>query len=102
MPFTIIGSFAVAASTDIYSLLFWRFVQTFGCSGGYALGAATIGDIYRVEERGTAMGTFLGVSLLAIMVCRGRYQRLSPRPHYLDSPLHHPSEVSRHPIVHCF
>lgn len=64
MPFAIFGSFAVAASTDINSLLFWRFVQTFGCSGGFALGAATIGDIYKVEERGAAMGTFYGVSLL--------------------------------------
>lgn len=62
MPFTILGSFAIAASTDINSLLFWRSVQTFGCSGAHALGAAVIGDIFRVEERGTAMGTFFGVS----------------------------------------
>ena len=71
MPFTILGSFAVATSTGLKSLLFWRFVQTFGCSGGYVLGAATIGDIYKLEERGSAMGTFLGVSLPAIVVCRG-------------------------------
>ena len=70
MPFTILGSLAVAASPDLNSMLFWRFVQTFGCSGSYALGAATIGDIYIVEERGTAMGTFFGVSLRALMVCR--------------------------------
>ena len=69
-PFTVLGSFAVAASPDINSLLFWRFVQTFGCSGSFALGAATIGDIYRLEERGTAMGTFFGVSLSSIMVSR--------------------------------
>lgn len=67
MPFTIFASFAVALSTDLYSLLFWRFVQTFGCSGSFALGAATIGDIYKVEERGSAMGTFLGVSFLVIV-----------------------------------
>lgn len=70
MPFTILGSFAIAASTDLESLLFWRFVQTFGCSGGSALGAAAIGDIYKVEERGSAMGTFYGVSQPTIMVCR--------------------------------
>ncbi|KAH0830188.1 major facilitator superfamily domain-containing protein [Lanmaoa asiatica] len=69
VPFTILGSFAVAASTDLTSLLFWRFVQMFGCSGSYALGAATIGDVYKVEERGTAMGTFLGVRPSAIMLC---------------------------------
>jgi MFS family permease len=56
-----IGSFAVASSSDLSSLLFWRFVQTFGCAGGLSLGAAVIGDIYKVEERGTAMGSFLGV-----------------------------------------
>ena len=69
MPFTILGSFAVAASPDLNSLLFWRFVQTFGCSSGYALGAATIGDIYTAEERGAAMGTYFGVSL-PFVVCR--------------------------------
>lgn len=63
MPFSILGSFAVAACTDLNGLLFWRFVQTFGCGGAFALGAATIGDIYKVEERGTAMGTFFGVGL---------------------------------------
>ncbi|KAI9459014.1 major facilitator superfamily domain-containing protein [Boletus coccyginus] len=66
MPFTILGSFAVAASPDLNSLLFWRFVQTFGCSSGYALGAASIGDIYKVEERGTAMGTFFGAMLFGL------------------------------------
>lgn len=70
MPFAILGSFAVAMSPDINSLLFWRFVQTFGCAGSFAIGAATIGDIYKVEERGTAMGTFTGVSLPTIVVRR--------------------------------
>ncbi|KAF8129158.1 major facilitator superfamily domain-containing protein [Boletus edulis] len=68
MPFTILGSFGVAASTNISSLLFWRFVQTFGCSGGHALGAATIGDIYRLEERGSAMGTFFGATLFGLAI----------------------------------
>ncbi|KAG9318091.1 major facilitator superfamily domain-containing protein [Chiua virens] len=68
MPFTILGSFAVAACTDLSGLLFWRSVQTFGCSAGYALGGATIGDIYRVEERGTAMGTFLAATLLGLAI----------------------------------
>lgn len=67
MPITVLGSFAVAASPDINSLLFWRFVQTFGCFGGFVLGTAAIGDIYKVEERGTAMGTFFGVGIPAII-----------------------------------
>ncbi|KAF8421123.1 MFS general substrate transporter, partial [Boletus edulis BED1] len=66
IPFTIIGSFATAVSPDLNSLLFWRFVQTFGGAGSYALGAATIGDIYKVEERGTAMGTFAGAMLIGL------------------------------------
>jgi len=66
MPITILGSFAVAASPDLNSMLFWRFVQTFGCSGSFSVGAATIGDIYKVEERGTAMGTFFGAMLFGL------------------------------------
>jgi MFS family permease len=64
MPFMCLGSFAVASSPDLSSLLFWRFVQTFGCAGGVSLGAAVIGDIYKLEERGTAMGSFFGVRAL--------------------------------------
>jgi MFS family permease len=67
MPITILASFALASSTDLTSLLFWRFLQTFGCSGGYVIGAAIIGDIYRLEERGTAMGTFISVSTPAVV-----------------------------------
>ncbi|KAF8433878.1 hypothetical protein L210DRAFT_802648, partial [Boletus edulis BED1] len=43
-------------------------IQTFGCSGSYALGAPTIGDIYQVEERGTGMGIFLGAMLFGLPV----------------------------------
>ncbi|KAG9226942.1 hypothetical protein CCMSSC00406_0003385 [Pleurotus cornucopiae] len=42
----------------------WRFVQSVGISGGMSLGAGIIGDIYKLEERGFAMGVFYGVSLL--------------------------------------
>ncbi|OAX37340.1 MFS general substrate transporter [Rhizopogon vinicolor AM-OR11-026] len=64
MPFLCIGSCGVAMSTSLRSLLFWRFVQTFGCSGGMSLGAGVIGDIYKLEERGTGIGIFFGASLL--------------------------------------
>jgi len=61
VPFLCIGSYGVAVSTSLRGLLFWRFVQTFGCSGGLSLGAGVIGDIYKLEERGTGMGIFIGV-----------------------------------------
>jgi len=61
MPFLCIGSCGVAMSTSLQSLLFWRFVQAFGCSCGLSLGAGVIGDIYKLEERGTGFGIFLGV-----------------------------------------
>lgn len=41
--------------------MFWRFCQAAGASPGLALGAGVIGDIYKVEERGTALGIFFGV-----------------------------------------
>ncbi|KAG1782020.1 major facilitator superfamily domain-containing protein [Suillus placidus] len=66
MPILCIGSFGVAVSTSLGSLLFWRFVQAFGCAGGVSVGVAVIGDIYRAEERGTALGVFFGASLLGV------------------------------------
>ncbi|KAG1819857.1 major facilitator superfamily domain-containing protein [Suillus subaureus] len=68
MPFLCIGSCGVAMSTSLGSLLFWRFVQTFGCSGGIPLGAGVIGDIYKLEERGTAIGVFFGATLFGFAV----------------------------------
>jgi MFS family permease len=58
MPFLCIGSCGVAMSTSLRGLLFWRFVQTFGCSGGVTSGADVIGDIYKLEEQGTGVGIF--------------------------------------------
>jgi MFS family permease len=43
-------------------------VQTFGCAGGISLGAGVIGDIYKLEERGTAIGVFFGATLLGYAV----------------------------------
>jgi MFS family permease len=39
----------------------WRFVQALGSSPGLAVGSGVIGDIYKLEERGQAMGIFFGV-----------------------------------------
>ncbi|KAG2040360.1 major facilitator superfamily domain-containing protein [Suillus americanus] len=62
MPFLCVGSCGVALSTSLQSLLLWRFVQTFGCAGALSLGTGVIGDIYKLEERGTAIGVFFGVT----------------------------------------
>jgi MFS family permease len=58
----VIGSTGVAAAQSIPSLLFWRFFQSMGASLGPELGPAVIGDIFRLEERGRAMGVFFTVS----------------------------------------
>ncbi|KAG1862677.1 major facilitator superfamily domain-containing protein [Suillus subluteus] len=68
MPFLYVGSCGVAMSTSLRSLLFWRFVQMLGCSGGIPLGAGVIGDIYKLEEMGTAIGVFFGATLFGVAV----------------------------------
>jgi hypothetical protein len=39
-------------------------MQAFGTSPGVSVGAGVIGDIYRLEERGTAIGIFFAVSYI--------------------------------------
>jgi MFS family permease len=56
LPVFLIGSAGVAAAQSISSLLFWRFFQSMGASIGPVIGAAVIGDIFKLEERGRAMG----------------------------------------------
>ncbi|KAJ8585735.1 MFS general substrate transporter [Rhizopogon salebrosus TDB-379] len=68
MPILFIGSCGVATSTSLRDLLFWRFIQTFGCSGGMTLGAGVIGDIYKLEERGTGIGIFFGATLFGFAI----------------------------------
>ncbi|KIK93003.1 hypothetical protein PAXRUDRAFT_146036 [Paxillus rubicundulus Ve08.2h10] len=67
IPFFCAGSVGVARSTSIASLFFWRCIQAFGCAGRLPLGYGVVGDIYRLEERGGAMGMFSGVVLLGTM-----------------------------------
>ena len=58
----IIGSAGLAAAQNISSLLFWRFLQAMGSSLGPSLGAAVIGDIFKLEERGGATGVCFAAS----------------------------------------
>ncbi|KAJ4496983.1 MFS general substrate transporter [Lentinula lateritia] len=64
LPLLTIGSIGVAFSRTMPELMVWRFLQTFGGSPGLSVGAGVVGDIYRLEERGTAMGVFFGACLL--------------------------------------
>ncbi|EIW61021.1 MFS general substrate transporter [Trametes versicolor FP-101664 SS1] len=63
LPCLCIGSAGVALSQTVPTLMFWRVVQAFGASSGMSVGAGAIGDIYKLEERGAAMGIFFGASL---------------------------------------
>ncbi|KAF9255721.1 MFS general substrate transporter [Marasmius fiardii PR-910] len=64
LPFLVVGSFCVATSRTIEELMVCRFFQTIGVSFGLSVGAAIIGDMYRLEERGTAMGIFFAACLI--------------------------------------
>ena len=68
LPVLVIGSAGVASAQTVPFLLFWRFFQAMGASPGSVLGAGVIGDIFRLEERGRAIGVFFAVSkLLSIL-----------------------------------
>ncbi len=62
IPVLFIACLGVATAQSIPQLLFWRFVQAMGSSPGLTIGTAVIGDIYELEERGTALGIFFAVS----------------------------------------
>ncbi|KAJ7127020.1 major facilitator superfamily domain-containing protein [Mycena epipterygia] len=64
LPLLCLGSIGVATSRTISELMVFRFIQAFGTSGGLAVGGGVIGDIYKLTERGTAMGIFFAASLL--------------------------------------
>ncbi|KIM49868.1 hypothetical protein M413DRAFT_117885 [Hebeloma cylindrosporum] len=64
LPVLVFASMGVATAGSIPALLFWRFFQSIGASPGMVLGAGVIGDIYKLEERGRAMGIFFAACLL--------------------------------------
>ena len=72
LPVLIFGSLGVATAPNVPSLLFWRFLQSLGASPGLVLGAGVIGDIYKLEERGRAMGIFFVVHNLQFIICSAR------------------------------
>jgi MFS family permease len=64
LPLLTFGSIGVTFSRTILELLFFRVIQSVGASPGFSIGAGVIGDVYKLEERGTAMGIFLAVGFL--------------------------------------
>ncbi|GJJ15289.1 hypothetical protein Clacol_009565 [Clathrus columnatus] len=64
LPLITVGSFIAAEAGTIFWLVIGRSIQGFGASCILSVGAATISDIYKLEERGTAMGIFFGFILL--------------------------------------
>jgi len=50
-------------ASSVPEFMISRCIQTFGAGGGWAVGGAVIGDIYRFEERGTALGVFFAVRI---------------------------------------
>ena len=61
LPVLVFASAGVAMAPSTPALLFWRLIQSIGASPGMVLGAGVIGDIYKLEERGRAMGIFFAV-----------------------------------------
>ena len=59
-----LGSLGVASAKSVPTLLTWRVIQAFGSSSGLSVGMGVIGDIYKIEQRGTASGVFFAVGLV--------------------------------------
>ncbi|KAF9444153.1 MFS general substrate transporter [Macrolepiota fuliginosa MF-IS2] len=64
LPLLVFGSVGVSLSRTVGELYVFRFLQAAGASPGFSIGAGVIGDIYKLEERGSAMGVFLAAILL--------------------------------------
>ncbi len=63
LPLLIVGSFGVAGTRSVTELMIWRFIQAFGAFPAISVGAGAVGDMYTLEERGTAMGIYFSVRL---------------------------------------
>ena len=68
LPIFTLGSLGVALARTVPQLMFFRVVQAFGGGGGMSVGAGVISDIYRMEERGSAIGFFFAVGFLKKLV----------------------------------
>ncbi|KAJ7502894.1 MFS general substrate transporter [Mycena galericulata] len=78
LPLLCLGSIGVARSRTISQLMVFRVIQAFGTSGGLAVGGGVIGDIFKLTERGSAMGIFFAASLLGNAISPIVGGRLNP------------------------
>jgi MFS family permease len=58
----VLGSVGVARAQSVEELWVCTFLQAMGASPCISVGFGVIGDIYQLEERGRAMGSYYGVS----------------------------------------
>lgn len=63
LPIYVIASFGVALSAELWHLAVMRTLQGLGTSCFVSTGIATISDIFKLEERGRAMGIYTSVRL---------------------------------------
>jgi MFS family permease len=68
LPIFTLGSLGVALARTVPQLMFFRVVQAFGGGGGMSVGAGVISDIYRMEERGSAIGFFFAVRVFFLLL----------------------------------
>jgi len=68
LPFLCLGSLGVGLSHSVPSLIFFRTIQGFGAASGLSVGPAVVADIYKMEERGAAMGVFFSVRFVPYSV----------------------------------
>ncbi|KAH7911114.1 MFS general substrate transporter [Hygrophoropsis aurantiaca] len=64
VPCLVVSSLGSGLSTTAPELFIWRSVQAFGAGSGLSVGGAVVGDIYKLEERGKALGIFIAVQLI--------------------------------------
>ncbi|KZS89819.1 MFS general substrate transporter, partial [Sistotremastrum niveocremeum HHB9708] len=64
LPVYFLGSIGVALCRNVPELMIFRALQAFGSCAFQSVGAGTIADIFRLEERGRAMGVFYCLALV--------------------------------------
>ncbi|KZS89833.1 MFS general substrate transporter [Sistotremastrum niveocremeum HHB9708] len=64
LPIYCLGSIGVAACRNVPELLIFRALQAFGSCAFQSVGAGTIADIFKLEERGRAMGVYNCLALI--------------------------------------